>query len=377
MRQLLLFIVAAVVFASCSNNSAKIKGTFSNMGGKTIYLERLEVGESEVVDSVKASKDGDFKFTVKFKKEQQPTFYLVKVDGDNFITIFVERGDKIKLTGDAKNLENTYDVKGSKTSMDIHDLSKTLNSTIHSLDSLDKLRGAGVDSIDYKMGHVFVNCKREFIKYMVTNPKSMASLYAIYSQIPGNTNIFGLADDVNYFKLLSDSLSVVYPKSPYVISLKKHYSQLAGELVMNDLLTSKGVETVGVPDIKMKNQHGQEVKLSSLKGKVVLLDFWDPAQETSLENNLGLVSIYNKFKDRGFEIYQVSLSTKAPWLAAVQRQNLQWICVSDFLGQNSAAAMVYNVKSIPANFLIDRKGDLVGRNIFGKELEASITKALK
>lgn len=377
MRQLLFFIVAAVVFTSCSRNSAKISGKLSNLSEKMVYLERLEVGSSEVIDSVKASKDGEFKFKIKFAEEQQPTFYLVKVNGDNFVTLFVERGDRIEVDGDALKLEPSYKVSGSKTSEDIRMLSQLLNTTISTLDSLDKQRAAGVDSVEYKMGKVFVTCKREFIKYIVTNPKSMASLFAIYSQIPGNTNVFGTYDDVNYYKLLSDSLNTVYGKSPYVISLKKHYAQMASDLMIGDLMNSKKVETVGVPEISIKNQKGEVIKLSSLKGKVVLLDFWDPANNESLEGNLGLVEIYNKYRGKGFEVYQVSLATKAPWIAAIQRQNLQWICVSDFLGSNSPAAQLYNVKSIPTNFLIDRNGDLIGRNIFGKELEKQIIKALK
>lgn len=377
MRQFLFLIVAAVVLSSCSSKSAKIKGQFSNLSEKMVYLERLEVGSSELIDSVKASKDGSFKFKIKFEKDRQPSFYLLRVNGNNFITLFVERGTSIKVKGDAAKLESSYEVTGSQTSEEIKMLSHLLNATISSLDSLDKLRKAGVDSVDYKMGKVFVDCKREFIKFIVTNPKSMASLYAIYSQLPGNTNVFGTYDDVNYFKLLSDSLSVTYGQSPYVVSLKKHYAQMAGDLMLGDLLNNKKVETVGVPDISMKNEKGQEMKLSSLKGKVVLLDFWDPAAEASLENNLGLKTIYDRYKAKGFEVYQVSLATKAPWTAAIQRQKLEWICVSDFLGANSPAALMYNVKSIPANFLISKNGDLLARNVFGKDLENQINKALK
>ena len=227
------------------------------------------------------------------------------------------------------------------------------------------------------MGKVFVNCKREFIKFIITNPKSMASLFAIYSQLPGSTNVFGSLDDLNYFKLLSDSLAVSYPKSAYVISLKKHYKQMENDVLLGDIISSKKVETVGIPEISLRNQYGKLIKLSSLKGKVVLLDFWDPANQESLEGNLGLVKVYDKYKSKGFEVYQVSLATKAPWIAAVQRQKLQWICVSDFLGSNSPAATVYNVKSIPANFLISKNGDLIGRDLFGNDLESQILKALK
>lgn len=377
MRKLVFLIVAVIALSSCTRNSAKIKGVLTNFANKTVYLEKLGLGSSEVIDSAVTSKDGSFKFKIKFEKDQEPSFYLVKVDGNNFITLFVERGESIKITGDAKKLESTYTIEGSKTSEDIRTISKMLNTTIVSLDSLNQIHANPVDSIEYKMGKVFVTCKREFIKFIITNPKSMASLYAIYSQLPGGTSIFGSLDDLNYFKLLSDSLSTSYPKSPYVISLKKHYSKMENDVVLNDILSTRKVETVGVPEIALKNQYGKVVKLSSLKGKVVLVDFWDPANQDALEGNLGLVNVYNKYKSKGFEIYQVSLATKAPWVAAVNRQKLQWICVSDFLGSNSPAALTYNVKSLPSNFLISRSGDIIARDIFGNELEAQINKALK
>ena len=377
MRRLILFIAAISLLSSCSNNVSKIKGEFSNLKGKTVYLERLDVGTSEVIDTVKATEDGAFKFKIKFGKDQSPSFYLVKVDGDNFITLFVEPGETIRIKGNALQLESSYEVSGSKASEDIRTLSQLLNGTISTLDSLDAIRLKGVDSVDYKMGKAFVTCKREFIKYIISNPKSMASLYAIYSQLPGNESVFGTTDDINYFKLLSDSLSVAYPKSPYVVSLKNHYGLMAQNAVIGDIFASRDVKTIGVPDIALPNAQGQEVKLSDLKGRVVLVDFWDPADQTSLENNLGLVQVYNKYKDKGFIVYQVSLATKAPWLAAIDRQNLEWISVSDFLGANSPAATIYNVKSIPANFLIDRNGDLVGKDLFGRNLEVQINKALK
>ena len=376
MRKIALLLAAVVALSSCTRNSAKIKGEFTNFENKTVYLEKLAVGSSEVVDSTKASKDGSFKFKIKFEKDQEPSFYLVKVDGNNFVTLFVERGETIQITGDATRLEGSYTIEGSKTSEDIQKISTLLNSTIASLDSLNQVKSVPSDSVQYKMGKVFVTCKREFIKYMITNPKSMASLFAIYSQLPGSTNIFGSLDDMNYFKLLSDSLSTSYPKSPYVLSLKKHYKQMESDALIGDIMASKNVQTVGIPDISLKNQYGKLIKLSSLKGKIVLLDFWDPANQESLESNLGLLKIYDKYRSKGFEVYQVSLATKAPWVAAVQRQKLQWICVSDFLGSNSPAATTFNIKSIPANFLINRNGDLVGSNLLGGALESQINKAL-
>ena len=114
MRKIALLLAAVVALSSCTRNSAKIKGEFTNFENKTVYLEKLAVGSSEVVDSTKASKDGSFKFKIKFEKDQEPSFYLVKVDGNNFVTLFVERGETIQITGDATRLEGSYTIELSQ-----------------------------------------------------------------------------------------------------------------------------------------------------------------------------------------------------------------------------------------------------------------------
>ena len=115
--------------------------------------------------------------------------------------------------------------------------------------------------------------------------------------------------------------------------------------------------------------------LSSLAGKVVLLDFWSAELGNSNVYNAELKETYRKYADAptSFEVYQVAIDTSKPlWITAVQEQQLPWISVSDLRGRASTALTLYNVQKLPANFLIDRQGAIVARDIYGKSLEEKL-----
>jgi peroxiredoxin len=127
----------------------------------------------------------------------------------------------------------------------------------------------------------------------------------------------------------------------------------------------------------MPDMYGNKQILSSLGGKVVLLHFWSVAMGNANAMNADLKDIYNEYKDQGFEIYQVAIDTsKALWINAVQEQKLPWISVCDLLGDASPALGAYNVTRLPANFLIDRNGNIAGKNLVGEELVAQIKKLI-
>ena len=121
--------------------------------------------------------------------------------------------------------------------------------------------------------------------------------------------------------------------------------------------------------------YGKNIKLSSLAGRVILLSFWSTESGRMGGVNADLKEIYERFSERGFEIYQVGIErSKAVWINAVQEQQLPWISVGDMRGEHSPVLGMYNVKSLPANFLIDREGNIVAKNIYGNDLELQLEK---
>jgi peroxiredoxin len=133
------------------------------------------------------------------------------------------------------------------------------------------------------------------------------------------------------------------------------------------------------PEISLPDLNGKTINLSTLKGKVVLLDFWASWCLPCRKNNPSLVKLYEKFKEQGFEVYSVSLDSKEKdWKKAVEQDNLKWpLNVYDKKGWYAKSTYDYGVDSIPLNFLIDKEGKIKGINIPHNDLESKIDQLLK
>ena len=379
-----LFLALLTTLFSCNNkNKLRVSGKISDAEGKTLYFQQLNLDGTVDLDSVTLNKKGDFKFSL--PKLQHPTFLLLKLTDNNLITLLADSTENVVVEAKGQNLNNTYAVKNSMGSAYVKTLNKKLDFTKVEVDSLVTAFNELPKNDTIKRNEVrddileVVNKQKDFIfDFIMTNPRSFASYYAVFQRFDDGSLILNPYEkkDLNMYTAVATSLDLLYPDAPRVKQLKSFVLNTKKELRIKEIQSKLLIGTKkeqGIPEIEEEDLKGEKVKLSSLKGKMVLLSFWASWDQKSRDENKRLLKIYNKYKPKGFEIYQVSLDkSKIIWEQAVEQDKLPWINVSDLQYTNSYPAKVYNVQKLPANYLISKEGELIGKDLFGRILDEKL-----
>jgi len=378
-----LLFALMVILGSCSKKETQftISGVITHADGDTIALEELHTTALKPVEKAKIDKKGEFTIT---GETRIPTYYLLKLADDNFITLLVDSAENVEITADAANFSRDYNVSGSLGSEQVHLLNSKLQETRSKLDSLQSLHDLYDGNPDYdrirpkwvEEYNSIVEDQVEFsTNFVRDNPFSMASVLALYQKFD-NDDAGYIIRDLQVMKTAASALHTIYPESEQVQQLYNNTLQYVRQeqaAKMKQFIEEQGQNS---PDIVLPNPEGNEVALSSLRGKVVLLQFWAAVDRGSRIQNPVLVELYNKYKNKGFEIYQVSVDeNRAEWVDAIDNDDLRWINVGDMEG-SVAATQVYNVQSVPFNYLLDEEGVIVARNLQGPALDKAIAKAL-
>lgn len=386
MKKLLYLITVAITASACNlSNNYRISGQISNGEGQWLYLERMDLNKNVRLDSVKLGERGNFKF--KGKKLTEPTFFRLTLSPSNFITLLADSTEQIAVKAEAKHLEDSYTVQHSLGSGYIKILNRKIRITKHDADSLAALYVQLPEDAWLKKKQVeeeyirVIDTHKKFIgSFVMENPRSFASYYALFLEL-NNAPVMNVMDkkDQVYFKTIATSLNLLHPES----ERSKHlygYVQTAMKMQKREQMTQMLLENAksGIPNIEAPTPSGQMVSLESLQGKVVLLSFWASFDQNSRYENRNLKRLYGKYKSKGFEIYQVSLDqSRVLWENAIVQDGCDWISVSDLQANNSYPARIYNINSIPANYLISRSGEIIGKDLFGSRLEEKLSEILR
>ena len=345
---IILTVAAAAVLSSCGGRTS-ISGSIKDCGDVPVTVRLLDVNKYKTLDTLKVKKDGSFSYKMDVAEGQPEFVYLFRGDA-NVAAVILNAGDKVKISADTLG---NYSVEGSKESemllqanKDFQDFMSRFSSTASSL-TVDNAKEVRAD-----LSRQYVDYYRRCVKYVLSNSKSLSVIPVFYQKINDNFPVFGQASDGMLFNAIADSLSTVYPDSRYVAALRKEAGTRKNTLEMNERLRLAG--SLSYPDIELPGLDGKKVKLSSLEGKVVLVNFWTaPADGAKLYNMDVLKPVYDRFKGKGLAIYSVNIDTdKALWANIVKNQGLEWTSVCDGLGTASPVITMYNVKNLPYNCFI-------------------------
>lgn len=375
-----MVLLALLLCVACNNKTdVRITVNVTSASKTTLYLSEMEFQKSKIIDSVKIP-EGNCSKKFRVKQGAEPTFYTIGIKGVGVITVLAQQGESIVLTCDTHNLLG-YTVEGSESSKKVQRLAvefaRSKQRMVELSAELKQTTDATIrSSIQNEMQEVFDKQKDFSSKFIWENPMSKASVMAIYQKFDESLYVFGSSDDLLLIKTVASAMNALYPESGYAKGMVNDVKRIEKMIATAKLKTVIAESETSIPDLEIEDRNGRKISLSSLKGKVVLLDFWLTQNTNSLMENRELLNIYNQYKQKGFEIYQVALdSDRSKWLEALDTHKFPWINVCEGL-QGSYAASVFNVQQIPANYLIDRDQRIIGKNLYGDKLAEKLKKTL-
>lgn len=371
----------AAMLTSCNNKKFHINGTVTEAKDSVLYLENMSLDGPVVVDSVKLDDKGAFSFSG--KAPDAPEFYRLRIAGQ-IINLSVDSTETVDVKASYPSMATGYTVDGSAECATIRELALKQIDLQNRVIAVQNNPNLGYDLTRDSIGKLVAAYKEDIKRNYIYKAPMRASSYFALFQTLGNMLIFNPrenADDVKAFAAVATSWDTYHPdalrgKNLHNIAIEgmKNVRIMRNKMAAQNIDASK-VNVSNIIDISLLDNQGNRRSLTDLKGKVVMLDFHVFGSNGSTKRIMEMRELYNKYHDRGFEIYQVAFDPDEHFWKT-QTAALPWISVRDPQGLQSQNLAAYNVSSIPTFFLIDRNNEVKKRDSQITDIDAEINALL-
>ena len=379
-KHLLLCAAAALmtaVLGSCDNRKFRVSGSITDAKDSVLYFENMSLDGPVTVDSVKLDGKGEFSFTD--DAPTAPEFYRLRIAGQ-IINLSVDSTETIGVKASYPTMATGYTVEGSPECATIKELALKQIDLLGRVIAIERNTALGFDQTRDSIARIVEAYKHDIkMNYIFKAPMRPSSYFALFQSL-GNRLIFNpreSEDDIKAFAAVATSWDAYHPKSLRGENLHNIAIQgMRNVRIMRNQQAAQAIDASKVKqanliDISLTDNQGRARSLTSLAGKVVLLDFHVFSSDGSTKRIMQMRELYNKYHGRGLEIYQVSLDPDEHFWKTTTAA-LPWISVRDPQGLQSQNLALYNVNSLPTFFLIDKTNTLRKRDVQIKDLNAEI-----